>query len=404
MSAKDVMVTESYKVKTPEGTRDRLFSECVERRRIQGAMTSLFKQRGYSEVITPEVEYFDLFVRAKNPIDQESMLKIADREGRLLVIRPDCTTPIARIAATRLGESVQPYRLYYNQTILRVNEADTGSDSDITQCGIELIGAPGLRGDIEVVAMAVDALRSAGAGRFYIELGHIDFFAGLAEGLDIEPESIALLKDCIEAKDFVRYEEAIDSISGSDAGCLKKLPYLFGGSEILNEAYALTDNRKARAAVEYLKNIYTELSSAGRGEYLRFDLGLVQNIDYYSGIVFRGYVEGAGNIVLAGGRYDELIGDFGKDMPATGFAVYVDSLVSCLPPVDMAAPDTHIHYKAGFLNEALRLLDSLPKGSAVLSHCDSLPDAVKIAEKAGINKLFTVSDSGISEVKLYDIT
>lgn len=397
---KDVMALESYKIRTPEGTRDRLFAECVERRSVQGAMTSLFKQRGYHEVITPEVEYFDLFVRAKNPLPQKSMLKFVDREGRLLVIRPDCTTPIARIAASRLRDAALPQRLYYNQTIVRVNDTDTGSDSDIAQCGIELIGAPGLKGDIEAVAMAVDTLRAAGAGHFYIELGHVDFFAGLVADLEIGKDSIKLLKSCIEAKNFTLYEEVIKSISGSDADCLRRLPYLFGGEEILDEAYNLTDNTKARAAVDYLRNIYFELKAAGRGEYLRFDLGLVQSIDYYSGLVFRGYVEGAGNIVLAGGRYDELIGDFGADKPATGFAVYVDSLVSCLPPVDMTMPDTHIYYEPGFLSTALQLLDSLPKGTAVLSHCTSMSEAESTAKNAGIKRLFIVSDSEISEVRL----
>lgn len=394
------MAVDPYKIRTPEGTRDRLFAECVERRSIQGAMTSLFKQRGYLEVITPEVEYFDLFIRAKNPLPQEAMLKFVDREGRLLVIRPDCTTPIARIAASRLRDAVLPQRLYYNQTILRVNGTDTGSDSDIAQCGIELIGAPGLKGDIEVVAMAVDALRAAGAGHFYIELGHADFFAGLAADLDISRDNIKLLKNCIEAKNYTRYEEVVGSISGKGAECLRKLPYLFGGEEVLEEAYNLTDNAKARAAVDYLADIYSELKAAGRGEYLRFDLCLVQSIDYYSGLVFRGYVEGAGNIVLAGGRYDELIGDFGADMPATGFAVYVDSLVSCLPPVDITLPDTHIYYESGCLNQALQLLDSLPKGSAVLSPCTNMTEAAEAAEKAGIKRLLAVSGGGISEVKL----
>lgn len=391
---------ESYKVRTPEGTRDRLFSECVERRRVQGSMTSLFKQRGYSEIITPEVEYYDLFIRAKNPIPQEAMLKIVDPEGRLLVVRPDCTTPIARIAATRLRDVVLPQRLYYNQTILRVNEADTGSDSDIAQCGIELIGSPGLRGDVEAVAMAIDSLRAAGTEHFYIELGHVDFFAGLVDGLNIDSDSIELLKDCIASKNFARYEEVIGDICDSDALGLRRLPYLFGGAGILEEAYSLTSNDKARAAVDYLTAIYTELKAAGREKYLRFDLALVQSIDYYSGLVFKGFVEGAGNIVLAGGRYDNLIGDFGQDKPATGFAVYVDALVACLPPVEEEKLDTLIHYESGYLDEALKLLDSLPRGTAALSPGMSGEETETLAIKTGIKRVMRVSESGISEVKL----
>jgi ATP phosphoribosyltransferase regulatory subunit len=372
---------EIYKVNTPEGTRDRLFVECGEKRHVQHAMISLFEKRGDSEVITPEVEYYDLFVKAQNPLPQEAMLKLVDREGRLLVLRPDCTTPIARVAATRLKDFVFPQRLYYNQNIFRVNGSDTGSDSDITQCGIELIGAHGLRGDVEAVAMAIDALRAAGAEKFHIELGHVDFFTGLASGLDIGKKRREELRNCIESRNFAMLEDMICTLGGSDAKCLRKLPYLFGGAEVLDEADSLTDNREARAAGEYLRSIYRALAAAGRGKHVRFDLGLVQSIDYYSGLVYRGFMEGAGRVVLAGGRYDNLIAGFGLPLPSTGFAVYVDSLISCLPPVKVTPLDTLVHYESGMLSEALNLLDSLPIGSAELSPCSGLEESGVLARK-----------------------
>jgi ATP phosphoribosyltransferase regulatory subunit len=398
MPLKDWSNMERYKVNTPEGTRDRLFTECAERRHAQNAMTSLFEKRGYSEVITPEVEYYDLFVKAQNPLPQEAMLKLVDREGRLLVLRPDCTTPIARVAATRLKDAVFPQRLYYNQNIFRVSGSDTGSDSDIPQCGIELIGAPGLRGDIEAVAMAIDALCAAGAGNFHIELGHVNFFTGLATGLEIDQDRREALKSCIESRNFALLEDMIRDLNGSEADCLRKLPYMFGGAEVLDEALTLTDNREARAAVDYLRAIYRELEAAGRGGYVRFDLGLVQSIDYYSGLVYRGFLEGAGSVVLAGGRYDNLIGDFGLSLPSTGFAVYVDSLIACLPAISPKPLDTLVYYEEGLLDSALKVLDSLSKGSAELSPCSDFEDTMMLARKKGVQRICAVGRNGVTEV------
>ena len=127
----------AYKVNTPEGTRDRLFAECAERRQVEDAITAVFKKRGYSEIITPEVEYYDLFVRSGNPLPQESLLKLVDRSGRLLVMRPDNTTPIARVAATRLRGERRPQRLYYNQTVFRSGGEHNGNEQEIPQCGVE---------------------------------------------------------------------------------------------------------------------------------------------------------------------------------------------------------------------------------------------------------------------------
>ena len=152
----------NIRINTPEGTRDRLFSECLERRQVQDALVELFRRRGCTEVITPEVEYYDLFVQSGNPIPQEAMLKIIDRSGRIMVMRPDCTAPIARVAATKLKHLPLPQRLYYQQTVFRDHLAHGGGSREIAQCGVEMIGAVGEKADLEMVAMAVDALRCCG--------------------------------------------------------------------------------------------------------------------------------------------------------------------------------------------------------------------------------------------------
>ena len=174
-----------YRINTPEGTRDRLFAECRERRQVQRELTALFQRRGYAEVSTPEVEFYDLFLQSGNPMPQESMLKIIDRSGKIMVMRPDCTTPIARVAATKLKALPLPQRLYYDQTVFRSGQAHTWGSSEIAQCGVELIGAGGRKADLEMIALAVDALKACGLARFHVELGHVGFFRELTARVDM---------------------------------------------------------------------------------------------------------------------------------------------------------------------------------------------------------------------------
>ncbi|MBQ6540491.1 MAG: ATP phosphoribosyltransferase regulatory subunit, partial [Oscillospiraceae bacterium] len=160
---------ELYNINTPEGTKDRLFSESRSRREVETKITGVFKEHSYSEIITPEVEFYDLFAQTGYPMPQESMVKIVDRSGRILVMRPDNTTPIARVAATRLkGSGVQ--RLFYNQAVFRSSDAHHGAESEIPQCGVELIGAGGIEADCEMLELAVKSLGSVAGDSFRIEM------------------------------------------------------------------------------------------------------------------------------------------------------------------------------------------------------------------------------------------
>jgi ATP phosphoribosyltransferase regulatory subunit len=397
---------ESYKVSTPEGTRDRFFAECEELREIRAAIVKLFRGRGYREVITPSLEYYDLFMRVGSPLPQESMLKLTDRSGSILVMRPDCTTPIARVAATRLSELPLPLRLYYDQNIYRSGAANAGNNCEIAQGGIELIGAQGLRADIEAVLMAVNALQAAGAGSFRIELGHRAFFQALVAELraSLNPvpgtEEIEKLRGCIAAKNIAQLSDLLKNYNCSATKALLRLPWLFGGIEVLEEAEKLTQNSEALAAAAYLKLIYKELDAAGLSCFLSFDLGLVQDLDYYTGIIFRGYIKGAGSFVLAGGRYDSLIESFGKSIPATGFAVYADALAACLDYAPFQDTDTVVYYEEGCLSKALELISALPEGSAELSHHTVEAEARDNAKAKGASRLLIAGKNGVREVAL----
>lgn len=398
LSEKEVMRVNFGKINTPDGTRDSLFSECTDRRRIRGALMSLFASRSYCEVMTPGFEFYDLFVRAEDPIPQESMFKLVDRSGRLLVMRPDCTAPIARVVATHLKDAVYPVRLCYDQAVFRSEAEHRGATCEIAQCGIELIGADGLRGDIEAVAMAADALAAAEAPDFYIELGHVDYFGGLADELNLGRERTEELRHCIESKNFALLDGLLKDYSGPAARALRRLPYLFGGEETLDEAEALAVGERAHFAVKRLRDIYNEISPGKRGGRLRFDLGLVQHLGYYSGLVFRGYCTGAGSAVLAGGRYDGLLSDFGCELLSIGFAVYADTLAACLPSRALPGTDTLIYYDDGCLDSAVELLSTLPPGTAELSTFTELGPTLALARRKAADRVLHVSKGGISEV------
>lgn len=377
-----------YRINTPEGTRDRLFAECRDRRSAQGALVDLFCRRGYSEVSTPEVEFYDLFLQSGNPIPQESMLKIIDRSGKIMVMRPDCTTPIARVAATKLKAVPLPQRLYYDETVFRSGDQHRGGSSEIAQCGVELIGAAGKKADLEIVAMAVDALRACGLTRFHIELGHAGFFRSLAAGMDMTEEQVEEMRRLIEGKSFAALAEYLKPWQGQ-AGCaaLLRLSRLFGGVEVLEEAQQLAGQN---AALSYLRELYDILSAAGYGQYLRFDLGLVHQIDYYTGVVFRGYVEGAGDAVLSGGRYDTLMGDFGRNAPATGFAVDVDAVARCRPSAERPGVGTLIHFAPSELDRALAAVDGRVAGTCELSPCETLEATLALAKEKGAGRVLVL--------------
>ncbi len=378
-------------INTPEGTRDRLFSECLERRQVQSALVELFRRRGYTEVITPEVEFYDLFIQSGNPIPQEAMLKIIDRSGRIMVMRPDCTAPIARVVATKLKHLALPQRLYYDQTVFRSGQAHQGGSSEIAQCGVEMIGAVGEKADLEIVAMAVDALRCCGLEQFHIELGHAEFYRTLAGRMKMPQGELEQLRSAIEGKNFALLNDLLEPYRGEDAyAALRRLPYLFGGVEVLNAAQALAGPCDS---LDYLHRLYAELSAAGYGDCVRFDLGLVHQLDYYTGLVFRGYAEGAGAPVLSGGRYDGLMEQFGRKAEATGFAVDVDAVGARLT-VETPKLDTVVHYGPGLLAKALAVVDSCPIGSCELSPCRTVDSTMNLAREKGAVQVLLLDCEG----------
>lgn len=311
---------------TPEGTKDFLFAECSAMDDICGKIENVFVKRGFKRVITPGIEFYDVFSVPCSGITQESMFKTTDNKGRLLVVRPDSTLPIARMVSSRLKNSILPVRLYYKQAVYRNNPTLTGRRNEFMQMGIELIGVKGIRSDLEVLTTAVSCISSV-ADDFRIELGHAGVFDALSKELNIDEDYKEKIRVSIEGKNYSALNNLLDKLEPCKAvSAIRSLPSLFGGEEVFEKAYEICKGTNAESALEYLHKIYNNLSPLSLGSKLIIDLGFVQRNDYYTGIVFTGFINGIGDAVISGGRYDELLSEFDAPMGAAGFAVDTDAI------------------------------------------------------------------------------
>lgn len=317
----------NYDLITPEGTKDLLFGECTVRRNIEDTLLKLFKSRGYSEMITPGLEFFDVFNLKSSYFPQENMYKLTDSKGRLLVMRPDSTLPIARVVATRLRDAALPLKLCYNQSVYRTEPALKGRSDEIVQAGIELIGSQMKMADLEVISAAVDSLNSFGL-EYSLELGHIGVFKALVDRLEADDEDKEYIRNLIETKNFPALNDFLDTFGNTAVtAALKKLPALFGGEEVFEKAEELIPDENVKRILDELREIYRDAAElCGTDGNITVDLGLVNKTDYYTGLIIKGYLKGHGDEVISGGRYDKLISDFGYDIPAVGFAVNVNAI------------------------------------------------------------------------------
>ena len=320
------------------------------------------------------------------------MLKIIDKSGRICVARPDNTTPIARIAATRLDDAALPVRLYYSQKVFRSVSGDHGHKGEFLQVGAEFIGADGLEADKDILSAAFAALSKTGADNFRVELGHAEIYKALMDELGADAQSAEGIRRLIENKSFAALGDALEPFKGKPAAkALGAMPNLFGGIEVLDEVESLTGNVRVLGATAYLRRLYQALDEAGYGDRIMIDLGLVHEMDYYTGIMFRGYIGGAGAAILAGGRYNALCAKFGKDMPAGGFGIDVESVADSL--AGQSRPEVATRW------DTVRI--ALTKGRLEKKTLALLKAAgYDISElEAGTRKLiFTLPDSGVEIV------
>lgn len=384
---------------TPEGTRDLLFEECAAKRAISERVTSIFKSYGYSEVITPGLEFFDVFNGKTRYFPQENMYKLVDGKNRLMVLRPDNTMPIARVAATRLRCEDLPLKLFYDQNIFLVNPKDSGRDDEIAQSGIEIIGGNSDAADCEALVLAAKALAACDED-YRLEIGDSGIFRELMANYDCDELTAENIHCWIETKEYPMLDSALNNPDNPVEAALKALPRLFGGMEVFDKAREYLKGEVLEGKLARLKKLCEELSAIIPADKIRVDLGLVHKRNYYTGLIFRGYVEGYGQPALSGGRYDTLLGDFGREAGAVGFAVNVEAAAKVLLKKSkeclMKAPDVLVYGEAGAQTAALKHCEKLiSDGSSVYNFLGECPKcAAKFAKAHGIGRMDIVKADG----------
>ncbi len=384
-----------YNKVTPEGTKDYVFDECSRKSYVTSILKNIFRERGYRRVMTPTIEFYDVFGASADYLPQENMYKLMDHKGRLMVLCPDGTIPIARLTATRLLHMEMPLRLYYSHNVYRMANGLRGHSSEIYQCGVELIGSGSIRSDLEILEMAASSLgRISDGGGYRLELCHIGYFRALINSLGADEETQEEIRRSIEQKNFASLNDLLEQFpDNKSAIALKYLPRLFGGEEVFDRAYALFDDVSAHQSLDYLHNIYSSLQQLGLGDKVIIDLGLVNQAEYYTGIIFRGYFNEVGEPVLSGGRYDNLLSDFGAAQPAIGFAVNVDlasSIVEKHPPLTadvlvMASEDA-------YLVKAIQYRNQLMAKGQIVENCvlEIREEAIDYATRCGIAQVHVI--------------
>lgn len=317
---------------TPEGVRDIYNGECARKMVIQNRIHDVLKLYGYSDISTPTFEFFDVFNKEIDSAASTEMFKFFDRDGNTLVLRPDMTPAIARTAAKYYGDSDMTLKLCYIGNTFINNHDYQGRLKETTQIGAELIGDSSIYADAEIISMVIEGLLNSGLREFQVEIGQVKFFRGLLKEAGIEGDVEDELTTLILNKNFYGVEELLKSQNLNDSltDTLLMLPQMFGSVEVLDKARAMTHNGEALKALEYLKELYGILSDYGYDKYITFDLGMLSRHKYYTGVIFNGYTYGTGDTLVKGGRYDKLIGHFGKDKASIGFSLTIDRLMAAL--------------------------------------------------------------------------
>ncbi len=387
----------------PEGVRDIYNGECEQKLSVQESMHRVFKSYGFCDIQTPMFEFFDVFNQERGTIPSREMFKFFDRYGNTMVLRPDITPSIARCFGKYYKEEGLPLRLCYAGNTFINSSSYQGKLKETTQLGAELINDATVDADAEMIALTIDCLKSSGLKEFQIEIGHADFLNGILEEADFDEEETQELKMLIEKKNVFGVEELISEkkLSEDLKTLILKIADMFGDIENIKNAKKLTASKRALKAVDRLEKLYAILDGYGLSGYITFDLGLLSKYNYYTGIIYKAYTYGTGEPIVKGGRYDNLMEQFGKEAPAIGLAIEVDQLMIALrrqkiePKLEKAG--TCILYEKKFRKTAIELAGILRKqGKKVMlirkSEDFSLEDYIKHVSKFSVGEVLYVDN------------
>ena len=309
----------------PRGTRDVLPDEMRELAAINDSVRAVFAAAGYGEIHTPALEYESVIGRGA--LDgARPAYRVFDENGEVLVLRSDMTVPIARVVGTRYATADLPLRFAYLAHCYRAARPQRGQPREFLQAGIELIGAGGERGTAEVLTVLCGALDAAGLARYRVGLGDAALYPALLASLGVEEAARPPLLAELGRGDFVGLEAGLRALALEEPSIelLLEVSQLRGGADVLHGPPGPVAD-----AVAGLRAVHALLDERVAARII-FDLGLSRAPGYYSGAVFEVYDPAVGIPLGGGGRYDQLLGEFGRALPAVGFALEVERVHQAL--------------------------------------------------------------------------
>ncbi|MHB8061822.1 MAG: ATP phosphoribosyltransferase regulatory subunit [Ruminiclostridium sp.] len=399
-----------WKIYTPDGVQDILFDECYAKRELENKIRNTFRSYGYYEIESPTIEFFDVFSSEIEHFPQESMVKFFDQKGRILVLRPDITVPVARITATKNREVKLPIKYSYIGNVFRFNEVGGGRQNEFTQAGVEMFGDYSSESDAEIIAIAINTLKIAGLENFQIDVGQVEFFKGLAEEAGFTNEDVITISKLIDRKDIVGVEEIANRYEMDDElrRLILKLPGLFGSIELIKKLKQDTKNSRSLAALENIEEVIGILGDYGFSQYISIDFGMLKGLNYDTGIIFRGFTHGVGFPILSGGRYDSLTSSFGRACPATGFSLGMNMLMTALEksemPLEKPSVDSLICYKKCNRKNAIEIAEALrkqPMNIETFVLTDEIGQGISYAVSKQIGGVIFIEDNG--KITIHDI-
>ncbi len=400
----------------PKGVATFLREGTFRRREIEREILSAFYRWGYQEVTPPIFEYLDVFSLGIGEEGLDSAYKFVDRaSGRIMVLRPDVTPQVARIAATLLQDQPRPLRLCYSANVFRHQEEHAGRERELFQIGGELIGPSTAEADAETIALTIEILVRLGLKSFRITIGQMDFTRGLLKPIASSPPLLREILHYVAKKEASQLERRLkeEAVDATTRRRVLALLDLIGGEDLFKRAAALSDHPACRSALKRLKEIHAILKFSGYQDYLLFDLGEVRGFDYYTGTVFEIFADGIGAELGGGGRYNHLLEKYGKASPSTGFALYIERIQSVLDRARSGQScqnwvDFVILHRSKSTKEAIALTSQLREaGFRVIRRKDGKiddMDAIRAeAREQKIQQIMVLPDgSGKNRVELID--
>lgn len=326
---------------TPEGVRDIYGKEFHRKLEVENRLHECIRLYGYQEIQTPTFEFFDVFSKEIGTTPSRELYKFFDKEGNTLVLRPDFTPSIARCAAKYFSEKKVPLRLSYVGNTFTNTSNLQGKLKESTQMGAELIGDPSVEADAEIISLVIKALLDTGLQRFQVSIGEVEYFKGLCEEAGLDEETEMDLRACISGKNYFAAQELLQERKVVEPyhSRLLKVADMFGDMCSLTDARAMVSNERSLAAIERLEKLHKVLQVYGVADYISFDLGMLSKYKYYTGVIFKAYTYGVGDAIVKGGRYDHLLHQFGKEAPAIGFCMVIDSILEALSRQKVILPE-----------------------------------------------------------------